>query len=215
VRSNTGTEEQAMRAAIVPWFRKVRGGDCRVIHEIALGDRRIDLLFVFPADLVGFEIKGPRDTLTDGRMDAQLREYNYWLPEVWLAIHDKWVGHDAHRYVPNKITVCSAGSVVDRSAGRNPRRDEMCCSRLLDLLWNEEVGRIGARTAICATMKRISSRDALRIKGSLARLLTGHEIMKQVCAELRSRPLTGLGSDAPLSSGEIPTKRLADLFSGR
>lgn len=203
-----------MRVAIIKWFRGLRGGDCRVIHEIALGDRRIDLLFVFPADVVGFEIKGPKDTLTGGRMDAQLREYNYWLPEVWLALHDKWAAHEAHKYVPNKITVCSEGSVVMRS-GQKPRRDEMCCSRLLDLLWNDEVARIGTRTAICPTMKRISSKDALRIKGAMARLLTGHEIMKQVCSELRARPLTGLGSDAPMSSGEIPTKRLADLFPGR
>jgi hypothetical protein len=29
-------------------------------------------------------------------------------------------------------------------------------------------------------------------------MLSGHEIVKQVCIELRARPLVGLGSDTPM-----------------
>ena len=37
-----------------------------------------------------------------------------------------------------------------------------------------------------------------KVKRMLARMLSGHEIVKQVCIELRARPLVGLGSDTPM-----------------
>jgi hypothetical protein len=76
VRANTSIEEQEIRIAVEAWGRK-RFGDVRVIHELALGDRRIDMVFVCRDDIVGVEIKGPKDSLSDGRLGEQLREFNF------------------------------------------------------------------------------------------------------------------------------------------
>ena len=178
------------------------GSDCRVIRELALGDRRIDLVFVYKTDIVGVEIKGPRDSLSDGRLQKQMREYNFWIPEVWLAVDSKWTDHEhvkRYEYFGN-LLVSTDGDITPRNyTPKKPRRDEMCCSRLLDLLWNEEVRNIGNRYRLLSTAQRINNKNALRVKGMLARMLTGHEIMKETCTELRSRPLTGIASDAPIA----------------
>lgn len=216
VRRNTGQDEQAIRAAVIAWMAKEKGTDVRVIHELALGERRIDLLFVYPADIVGVEIKGPRDSLGDGRMSKQLREYSFWLPEVWLAVDVCWEKHATIESFWGNLLIYRDGAATserDKRWKHKPTRDEMCCSRLLDLLWNDEVKNIGNRTRITTVAGRISSKHAAVIKGSLARLLTGHEIMKNVCSELRSRPLTGIGSDAPMQRPGFSTPAaVANLF---
>ena len=199
---NTSSETQVLTADVITWFHRDHGSDCRVIRELVLGERRIDLLFVYAADIVGVEIKGPKDSLGDGRMLKQMREYSFWIPEVWLAVDARWEDHESvkHFQYGGNLLVSEDGVVAPRGyTPKKPVRDEMCCSRLLDLLWNEEIRHIATRHRLLSQTQRVSSKEATRMKGMIARMLTGHEIMKETCLELRSRPLTGIASDAPLA----------------
>jgi hypothetical protein len=196
VRANTSAEEQEIRAAVEVWGRK-RFGDVRVIHEFALGERRIDMVFVCRDDIVGVEIKGPRDSLSDGRLSHQLREFNFYLPEVWLAIAPRWRKHADVRRRRNLLLSAEEGLAIvkDKGDGKfRPERDEFFCSRLIELLWVDEAARIAQRTDVIPGVT-LTREPTWKVKRMLARMLSGHEIVKQVCIELRARPLVGLGSD--------------------
>ena len=149
-RANTSIEEQEIRTAVEAWGRK-RFGDVRVIHELALGERRIDLVFVCRDDIVGVEIKGPKDSLSDGRLPEQLREFNFYLPEVWLAVAPRWLKHADVKRRRNLLLPTGDGIeiVKDKGDGKfRPERDEYFCSRLIELLWVEEAARIAQRTDV-------------------------------------------------------------------
>lgn len=196
VRANTSIEEQDIRAAVEVWGR-TRYGDVRVIHELALGDRRIDMVFVGRDDIVGVEIKGPRDSLSDGRLASQMREFNFYLPEVWLAVAPRWRKHADVRRRRNLLLPTGDGIAIARDKGDGrftPERDEFFCSRLIELLWVDEAARIAQRTDVIPGVT-LTREPAWKVKRLLARMLSGHEIVKQVCIELRARPLVGLGSD--------------------
>lgn len=136
------TEEQRMRESIIEWAR-ARWPGCRVLHELVLGERRIDLVFVAERDLYGMEIKSSVDTLA--RLAAQMKEYRRYLPEVWVAVALKWHGAADLRFEPNLLTLTSAGAITEHVA-RKPSRDELVCSRLLELLWRDEAAAIAVRT---------------------------------------------------------------------
>ena len=199
VRANTSMEEQEIRAAVEVWGRN-RFGDVRVIHELALGERRIDMVFVCKDDVIGVEIKGPRDSLSDGRLGEQLREFNFYLPEVWLAVAPRWRKHADVRRRRNLLLPAEGGIeiVKDKGDGKfRPERDEFFCSRLIELLWVDEAARIAQRTDVIPGVT-LTREPTWKVKRMLARMLSGHEIVKQVCLELRARPLVGLGSDRPM-----------------
>jgi hypothetical protein len=196
VRANTSIEEQAIRVAVEAWGRK-RFGDVRIIHELALGERRIDMVFVGKDDVVGVEIKGPRDSLSDGRLPEQLREFNFYLPEVWLAVAPRWLKHRDVKHQRNLLLPTEQGIdvVKDKKDGKfRPERDEFFCSRLIELLWVDEAARIAQRTDVIPGVT-LTREPTWKVKRLLARMLSGHEIVKQVCIELRARALVGRGSD--------------------
>jgi hypothetical protein len=196
VRANTSLEEQEIRVAVEAWGR-ARFGDVRIIHELALGERRIDMVFVGLADIVGVEIKGPRDSLSDGRLGEQLREFNFYLPEVWLAVAPRWLKHRDVKRRQNLLLPVEKGIEVvkDKKDGKfRPERDEFFCSRLIELLWVDEAARIAQRTDVIPSVT-LTREPTWKVKRLLARMLSGHEIVKQVCIELRARPLVGRGSD--------------------
>lgn len=208
-----------MRRALSEWGRKRWGSDVRIIHELQLGMRRIDLVFVLPSDIIGIEIKGPKDSPGDKRVVHQMREFNFYLPEVWLAVDAKWRDHQSVKTVRNLLVVDGDDVTIDyedrktahlsrvkrggfpATKGMWPvfeaHRDEMCCSRLLERLWSGEAIRILVRQGLVQEQlaKKTDHHKARKI---LARMLTGHQIMTEVCTELRARPLTGWGSDGPL-----------------
>lgn len=184
-------EEWAMREAVTEWGRK-RWPDVRVLHELVIGTRRIDLLFVSTNDLAAVELKSSNDRLD--RLDGQLREYSFYLPEIWVAVARKWEKHKELR--GHNLIVVDPPKVKERRVGKKPHRDELVCSRLLELLWQSEAMRIAQRTGILPGPVHKQFR-ADHIKKLLARLLTGNEIIREVCTELRARPLVGLRSDRP------------------
>lgn len=193
------SEELRMRAAVTAWGR-ARWPGCRVLHELVLGRRRIDLLFVEERDLHGIEIKSGADTLA--RLDGQLEEYQRYVPEVWVAAAPKWLkdGSIPDIYA-NLISIDSTGAVRQHSPRdkAKPARDELVCSRLLELLWYSEACAIAVRTDVIPVrvQKQIKRGHVLKM---LSRLLTGNEIIAEVCRCLRERPdgFVGHRSDSPM-----------------
>lgn len=190
---HSSPEEWAMREAVMAWGRK-RWPDVRVLHELVLGERRIDLLFVAHHDLVAVELKSSRDRLD--RLDGQLREYAFYIPEVWLAVAPKWVKSRELKRGERNVMVVDPPKITERRAGKKPYRDELCCSRLLELLWQSEALAIAQRTDILPGPMH-KHLPAAHLKKLLARLLTGNEIIREVCTELRARAAVGLRSDGP------------------
>ena len=197
VRANTSIEEQEIRVAVEAWGRK-RFGDVRVIHELALGERRIDMVFVCRDDIVGVEIKGPKDSLSDGRLPEQLREFNFYLPEVWLAVAPRWLKHTDVKRRRNLLLPTENGIEVVKDKGNGkfrPERDEYFCSRLIELLWVEEAARIAQRTDVIPgvtltrepvwKVKRHAGADALRPRDRQAGL---HRIARPAAGRPRQRP---------------------------
>lgn len=204
--ANVSADTHDICDAVATWGRS-RWGDVRVLREVALGDRRIDMLFVGVDDIAGVEVKGPRDSLD--RLRDQLHEYRYWVPEVWVAIDDCWVDK-MKLYVPNQLVLSRDGDGYRvredpprplRSPGfRGAFRDDLCCSRLLELLWRDEAAAIAVRTGVIPARVPKQFKRA-KVLAMLARLLTGHEIVKNVCQELRARQMVGMSSDDPMRAG--------------
>jgi len=178
-----------MRRAVAAWGHR-RWPGYRCIHEVPLSERRIDMAFVGVKDIIGVEIKSSRDRLD--RLEDQVEEYRRWLPEVWVAVATKWRDHDALGLRRLNLIVLDDAprrvpAIIEHRRGRRAYRDELVCSRMLGLLWQEEAARIAQRTAIIPGTS--PTRDPRhKILPLLARLLTGNEIMREVCAELRHRP---------------------------
>lgn len=200
-----------MRAVLRPWIRDRWGDDVRIIEELALGRRRIDLVVVGVNDIAGIEVKGPRDRL-DARLTDQIHIFGYYMPELWLAVAPRWRDHDAYRFCGVNRAVVVDGQVVEEprrrraserfsAMGRGSQdpdalRDDLACGRLLELLWAGELERVAERTQV---MLPLRDHSKARSCGLLARMLTGHEIVKQVCQELRARPLVGMASSPPIA----------------
>jgi hypothetical protein len=189
-----------MREAVAAWGR-ARWPGCRMLHELAMGERRIDLLFVCERDLIGVEIKSSKDKL--GRLDAQMKEYGRYIPEVWAAVSPRWRDHDDVIYRRGNLLIVPADGapafVQKPAPGQKPYRDELVCSRLLELLWYDEAARIAVRTEVIPMRvpKQFRRHKILKL---LSRLLTGNEIIYEVCAALRARPngMVGQRSDPPV-----------------
>lgn len=201
--ANTSPQEQAIREVVDAWGRARWGTDVRVLHELALGERRIDMVFVLPADLIGVEVKGPQDSIGADRVLPQLHEFGRYLPEVWLVVAEKWEHHAIFRkHLPCNKAIAVDGRIEERPPRdrRQATRDDLCCSRLLELLWTSETMRVARRATVPYEYALGKALPTRQVKASLARMLTGHEIVKAVCTELRARPLTGMASDEPLNS---------------
>lgn len=208
--TNRSTEELAMRDAVAAWGRK-RWPSARMVHELVVSDRRVDMAFIGREHLVGVEIKGPKDTLD--RLDDQIATFCDHLPEVWLAVHPRWTrtvevlrGSKNHVYldddgrgrVRNWIAVDpdDAEPVKHHYMGQ-PTIDRTVTAPMLHLLWRDEAVAIAARMRVA-----IAKREPLRnIVPELARKLTGDEIVREVCRELRARAAFPAHppSDAPIA----------------
>jgi hypothetical protein len=185
-------QETRMRASVAAWGNR-RWPGYRCLHEVPLSEHRIDMVFVGVKDIVGVEIKSSRDRLD--RLEAQIEEYRRWLPEIWVAVATKWRDHDALEFVRRNLIVVDdrrvkAAAVVEDQPGLRPYRDELVCSRLLGVLYQEEAARIAQRTGVIPGTSP-TRQPHERILPLLARLLTGNEITREVCMELRQLPAWG------------------------
>lgn len=154
-------------------------------------------------DVVCIETKGPKDNLD--RLADQMREFRMYVPEVWLAVHSKWA-NDVRREA--NLLVVDAEGVTTPHARDKPDRDELAVMRLLELLWTDELVAIAQRQNIAGGPIHGQLKSKNKLRKLCARLLTGNEILTEVCRELRSRPLAGIGSDGALSK-RLPTATAA------
>lgn len=190
--ANVSAETHGVTDKVIEWGRR-RWPGARVLKELVLGERRVDVVFVCEADLIAVEIKGPKDSLD--RAKDQMREYRRFAPEVWLAVAPKFERGVESFYERNLLIV---GDEVREPVGfkTKPLRDELSIMRLLELLWAEESIRIAHRQCVLPKGLPVKMPKG-DVQKMIARLLSGNDILREVCTELRARPLVGLASDDP------------------
>ncbi|PZU95532.1 MAG: hypothetical protein DI527_00555 [Chelatococcus sp.] len=195
--------EIAMRKAVAVWGR-ARWPGARVVHELVVGQRRIDMAFILRDHLVGVEIKSARDVID--RLDGQLETFAEHIPEVWLAIDRKWTDQEDGYWSVGRVTVCgdvaTDGLIRTNMHGRDftsswpARIRRRLTVQMLDLLWASELQSIAARHGL-----GLPKRAAMGVTiPAIARALTGDQIVAAVCAELRARKAFPRfpASDAPI-----------------
>jgi hypothetical protein len=167
------------------------------MHELPVNACRIDLAFVGEDSLCCVEIKSSRDTLD--RLGRQMDEFNYCLPQVWLAVAPKyaWKNRPAGTpYIPNEIIV-DGGKIIEQSRPwKRPdgERNWHVLSAMPMLLHVAENRRVCERYSI-----KIAKRAPQRVMmEAIARNLSGDQIEREVCRELRARR-TGWVADAPIA----------------
>lgn len=183
---NRSSEELAMRDKIDAWGR-ARWPDARVVHELVVTPNRIDMAFIRPTDLIGVEIKSSKDTLD--RLEGQMHAFRLHIPEVWVAFAPKWSDHIGYQF--NRI------EVSDQAV--NPTqwvsRDDLTTARMLSLLWAAEARNIAGRMKVSASLRT----PLYKLLPELAAHMTGREIVREVCTELRARRAFWR-ADPPISS---------------
>jgi hypothetical protein len=179
--TNRSAEELAMRDAVEAWGR-ARWPQARVLHELVVGNCRIDMAFITPDHIAGVEIKSSMDTLD--RLPKQLREFSAHLPELWLAHADRWEAGLANATpgVTFGRLQIRDGAVGDWSSWYRPRLT--VTAPTLALLWRNELHAVAVRHGLLSAKART---PAYSIEPLLARRLTGDQIIAEVCHELRSR----------------------------
>jgi hypothetical protein len=178
--TNRSLEELAMRDAVERWGR-LRWPDARVVHELVTSQCRIDMAFIRPSDLIGVEIKSDKDVLD--RLDIQIKTFRDHIPEVWIMTGPKWADKPLGMW---GVAVIENGDVQMR---RNnvpvwaPQRRWDVYPRMLHLLWAQEARNIAARMRISHAKRS----PLTKLLPTLAEMMTGREIVREVCTELRAR----------------------------
>jgi hypothetical protein len=218
----TEREVAVMTRNVIEWGH-ARWPGCRAIRELVLGHRRIDVIFACERDLIGVEIKSSKDKID--RLEAQYTEFTRYVPEVWIAVAPRWRDAVEKQYrVSNKMVVDGTSHQVETigtyrsrpgEPGIKPYRDELSIARLIELLWRDEMAAVAERTGAYPGAGHKQVKTAT-LQPMLARLLTGNEILAEVCRCLRERPMSmiGRGSDPPIrrpSATDAPPGRPGQL----
>ena len=200
--------EERIRKLAVASMRR-RWPEARIVHELQLeqGGIRIDLAAVSPDFLALAEIKSERDVLK--RLPAQVRRSIAVADEVWIVVAEKhaqavadmrssyatgedeaarskrWEVAEALRGArvlverPHGALEMDTWSMRERPNTPDPRRR-------FDLLWRDEMasalGRHFGGAAIPSAKLTRSAMTALAIEH-----MTGRELRRAVCAQLRDR----------------------------
>lgn len=201
--TNRSSEELEMRRAVEAWGRE-RWPSARVVHELVVGVRRIDMAFIGPSHLAGVEIKSGRDRLD--RLDPQLEAFRSALPEVWVFAAERWNDHSLP-YGIGRLWIGANGAVSSRHPTHGfPQvadADRSVTVAMLGLLWQSELFSLAVRSGLPVT-RRTPIKPLIDI---IARALTGDEIVAGVCAQLRARDAFPKrpASDPPIAiSGGVP-----------
>jgi len=194
---NRSAEEIAMREAVAKWGR-AKWPTARLVHELVVGTCRVDMAFIEPYTIVGVEIKSSRDTLD--RVETQVRAFREHLPAIVFVLAPTW---------PQRIVGADETVVCDLAAER-PIVNDLPFLRprlgvttpMLSLLWASEARAIALRYQL-TTDRRLLLRTSIP---RLARALTGDEIVREVCRELRARDAFPKADGHPASDPPIFVK---------
>ncbi|MBO9624189.1 MAG: hypothetical protein J7500_15885 [Sphingomonas sp.] len=184
--------------------------EARIIHELVVGGCRADLAAVEPERVTLVEIKSERDTLK--RLPEQVRQFGRAAHQVVVVAHERW--WDTKPYDNGSPRFAPSDELQDGAAGHGiwaypevaehkpygawnmPRhwsaRPEPHAARLLELCWRAELLAECHRHRIPATAR--STRTTM-IR-DMAWLMTGREIVRAVCRQLRQREFPE--ADAPI-----------------
>ncbi|MDE1914683.1 MAG: hypothetical protein KGJ57_04375 [Sphingomonadales bacterium] len=184
--------------------------EARIIHELVVGGCRADLAAVQPERITLVEIKSERDTLK--RLAEQVRQFGRAAHQVIVIAHERWFdttpynnGHP--RCAPIEALAQGAESheiwAYPELASRplygawrtqpwRASQPEPHAWRLLELLWKEELLAECRRHNIAAG----SRSTCPAMMRDMAWLMTGREIARTVCRQLRARPFPE--ADAPI-----------------
>lgn len=172
----------------------------RLVHELVVGECRIDMAFITRDALYGIEIKSSRDTLD--RLRDQLRVFRASLPCIYLAVAPKWRSESGIIFGGVERIYCDvSGETPEISSYATPLRDvnRKITVQMLDLLWAAEARAIAMRNRLDVT----KTTPLYKIVPILARALTGNEIVREVCRELRARDAFPKAKDHPPSDPPI------------
>jgi hypothetical protein len=186
--------ERDIREATVARARQL-WPDARIIHELNVehGAVRADLAAVTATQLILFEIKSERDTLS--RLSNQLRRFQPVCHGVIVAAHERWC-------IGSKYPNCDVHPII-RHAGcghlwQYPEPEEKWGlrhwsapyaaarpwpHRMLRLLWTEELQGLANKYGMKS--RRVAGH---KLADELALLLTGQQVEQAVCRALRARP---------------------------
>lgn len=184
--------------------------EARIIHELVVGGCRADLAAVQPERVTLVEIKSRKDTLK--RLEEQVRQFGRAAHEVIVIADERWFDTTPYnngnpRFVPSdalqqagaNVTIWAYPERQERpsySAWSIPRwwgaHAEPHAARLLEICWKDELLAECRRHRIAAT-SRTNMPTMIR---DMALLMTGREIARAVCRQLRLR--TFPEADAPI-----------------
>lgn len=128
--------------------------------EVCLGRARVDLA-VIADDLIGIEIKGPKDDVS--RLPSQARAYSKCFDRVVLVVHES-LAEKAQPLVPTwwgLVVAQERDGKLNYQFDRRPRQNpELDMDAFLSLLWRDEIDALlssllGASSKPRATKKTI------------------------------------------------------------
>jgi len=208
-RRRASSAEQQIRDALVA-FLHCELPQARVIHELVTGGCRADVAAVEAERLMLFEIKSEKDTLD--RLDTQMKEFAQVGHHAFVVAHEKWFDRTPydngaprfawprngyHGGVWAYPKASASGTYTEQIYQWRLPRISLAQPRarnLLSLLWKDEL------LAECAEHQiKVNSRTRNPdLVDLLAYRLTGQQIARAVCRQLRARPV--LEADPPISA---------------
>jgi hypothetical protein len=193
--TNRSSEEFVMRRAVETWGRAI-WPNARLVHELVVRNTRIDMAFILPTAIIGVEIKSSKDVLA--RAEKQINTFHQHMQTVFVALAPKWQG--SHGALPHffgaQSVICGEAVVHPRVM---PKEDRFVTTSMLHLLWGDEARSIAGRMRVSC----LKTTPLYRVLPDLARMLTGDEIVREVCREIRARDAFPKSKDHPPSDPPI------------
>lgn len=205
------TAEREIRDYAANRLREMKPG-ARIVHELVVGGCRADLAAIEPERITLVEIKSERDTLK--RLPEQVRQFARASHEVIVVAHEKWFDTTPYtnglpRFVPSDdlrngcsteiVETWAYPEVADRTmygAWRlcpwTHERYQPHAARLLELCWRAELLEEAFQHRIAAG----SRATVAYLIREMAWLMSGKEIARAVCRQLRQRQFPE--ADAPI-----------------
>lgn len=203
--------EREIRDALVAYLRWVMPF-ARIVHELPVGGNRADVAAIEPERLALFEIKSERDTLK--RAEAQMGTFAACSHAAVMVAHIRWFERrESDGYlrwlgpeVPFPSAVWAYPEPSPSPSGYGWHRWELPRERylpphgldLLSLLWLDEMRFEAQLHGICG----MSNKTRAVVMRALNWRLTGAEVCRAVCRQLRSRDFPE--GDAPIFEPRAP-----------
>lgn len=189
--------EREIRDAVADFAREQLSG-ARIVHELPVGGCRADLAAVEEERLTLFEIKSERDTLS--RLERQVRTFSAASHETIVVAHSRWFERFTYNsggpgFRPSKALAVASNlwhyprpmppeaAWYDRWTFQRRTMAQPHAARLLDLLWKAELLREAADHGLPFGQRATCP----HIATSMAWNMTGREIARAVCRQLRRR----------------------------